>query len=293
MKSKAWLAYALVTTVFWGVWGAFSELPTHHGFPDTLVYVVWSLTMLVPLAYALRVVGWRVPFDARSLFLGSMIGFTGAGGQMILFHAVHIGPTYLIFPVIALSPVVTIGLSAIFLRERASRVGWAGIVLALLALPLFDYDPGGSLGGHGLAWFLLALVIMLAWGVQAYYIKLANRSMQAEHIYFYMTVTGLMLAPVALWMTDFSQPVNYGLDGPWLAAATQVLNAIGVLTLVHAFRHGKALVVSPLVNAVSPLFTALISMAWQGVVPPPLKLVALSLAFLSALLLAVEPEEPR
>jgi uncharacterized membrane protein len=291
MKKKAWLIYALVTTVFWGVWGAFSELPTRHGFPDTLVYVVWSLTMLPPLVYALRVVKWRVPLDARSMFLGSMIGFTGAGGQMLLFHAVHIGPTYLIFPVIALSPVVTIGLSALILRERASRVGWAGIALALLALPLFDYDPGGSFGGHGIAWFVCALVIMVAWGVQAYYIKLANRTMQAEHIYFYMTVTGLLLAPVAIWMTDFSQPINYGLNGPWLAAATQILNAVGVLTLVHAFRNGKALVVSPLVNAVAPLFTALISMAWQGVVPPPLKMVALALAFLSALLLAIEPEE--
>ena len=30
---------------------------------------------------------------------------------------------------------------------------------------------------------------------------------------------------------------------PWLAAAIQVLNAVGALTLVYAFRHGKAIVV--------------------------------------------------
>ena len=105
---KPWLIYALITTGFWGVWGAFAEFPTRHGFPETLVYVVWALTMIPPALYAMRRVGWRVQRDSKSILLGSLIGLTGAGGQMLLFHAVHTGPTYLIFPIIALSPVVTI-----------------------------------------------------------------------------------------------------------------------------------------------------------------------------------------
>ena len=67
----------------------------------------------------------------------------------------------------------------------------------------------------------------MAWGVQAYFIKLANASMDAASIFFYMTVSGLLLVPVALAMTDFSQPINYAIDGPGLAAAIQVLNSIG------------------------------------------------------------------
>ena len=43
--------------------------------------------------------------------------------------------------------------------------------------------------------------------------KLANRSMSAESIFFYMMLTGLMLAPVAWAMTDFSGPINWGADG--------------------------------------------------------------------------------
>ena len=291
MKGKPWLLHALVTVAFWGVWGAFAGLPTEHGFPDTLVYVVWSLTMLPPMFVALWLAGWRLQLDRRSIYLGCMIGFTGAGGQMLLFHAVHTGPTYLIFPVIALSPVITIGLSVLMLGERVSRVVAAGIVVALVALPLFDYEPGGHLGGHGLEWFIEALVIMLAWGLQAFYIKLANRTMSAESIFFYMTVTGLLLAPVALLMTDFHQPINYGWQGPGLAAITQILNAVGVFTLVYAFRYGKAIVVSPLVNAGAPLVTSVISLAWLGIMPLPLKTVALVLALVSAALLAIEPEE--
>src|SRR5256885_9776784 len=34
MKStKLWLFYAIITTVFWGIWGAFIEIPEKAGFP--------------------------------------------------------------------------------------------------------------------------------------------------------------------------------------------------------------------------------------------------------------------
>jgi uncharacterized membrane protein len=285
--------YALVTTGFWGVWGAFAEFPIQHGFPETLVYVVWALTMIPPALIALWRVGWTISRDARSVFLGSLIGLTGAGGQMLLFHAVHTGPTYLIFPIIALSPVITIALSLIFLKERVSRVGAIGVVLALIALPLFNYTPGGESapGAQGVAWFFYALIILLAWGVQAYFMKLANGTMNAENIFFYMTLTGLLLIPVALWMTDFSVPINEGWDGPGLAAITQILNAVGALTLVYAFRYGRALVVAPLANAGAPLITAIVSMVVLGVMPNSITIVGIVMAFIAAALLAIEPEE--
>lgn len=294
MTHKPWLIYALVTTGFWGVWGAFAEFPTRHGFPDTLVYVVWALTMIPPAIYALRRVGWKVATDARSVFLGSLIGLTGAGGQMLLFHAVHTGPTYLIFPIIALSPVITISLSVVFLKERVSKVGALGVLLALIALPLFNYTPGGEAAassGMGVAWFFYALIILLAWGVQAYFMKLANGTMDAENIFLYMTITGLLLIPMALWMTDFSVPINYGWNGPGLAAITQILNAVGALTLVYAFRYGRALVVAPLANAGAPLITAIVSMMVLGAMPNGVTIAGIVLAFIAAALLAVEPEE--
>lgn len=292
MSRRAGLVFALVTTAFWGVWGAFAGRPADNGFPETLIYVVWAFTMIPPCVFALGRVGWRWEHDRRSVLLGCLIGFTGSGGQMLLFHAVHTGPTYLIFPLVALSPLVTIALSVGWLHERVTKVGALGIVLAMLALPLFDYVPGEGFGGHGVAWFLYALIVLVAWGVQAFFIKLANRSMSAESIFLYMTLTGLALIPLALYMTDFSRPINFGASGPGLAAITQILNAVGALTLVYAFRYGKAIVVSPLTNAGAPLITSLISLALLGLVPQTLKLVGVGLAFAAAALLAIEPEEP-
>lgn len=286
-----WLTYALITTGLWGLWGAFTGLPSEHGFPDTLIYVVWALTMIPPAVVVLARAGWRIQHDRRSIVLGLAVGLLGAGGQMLLFRAVQSGPAYLIFPIVSLSPAITIALSFGLLGERTGKLGVAGIALALCALPLFDLELGQ--GGEGLGlWFLLALVVMAAWGLQAYFIKLANVGTSAESIFFYMMLGGLACVPAALWLTDFSQPINWGWQGPGLAAVIQVLNAVGALTLVYAFRYGKALVVSPLVNAGAPLLTAVLSMALSGAMPTGTKLLGVALALLAALLLALQPETP-
>jgi drug/metabolite transporter (DMT)-like permease len=175
------------------------------------------------------------------------------------------------------------------LRERTGRLGAIGIVLALLALPTFDFAPGSG-GGASAAWLIPAMIVMLCWGVQAYFMKVANHVMPGESIFVYMMLSGLALIPVAWAMTDFTRPINWGLDGPWLAALIQVLNAIGALTLVFAFRYGKAIIVAPLANAGAPLATALLSLVVLGVVPGPLKSVGIALALAASLLLAIEPD---
>jgi drug/metabolite transporter (DMT)-like permease len=289
VTATSWLRYALVTTLLWGVWGAFTALPSEHGFPDTLTYVVWALTMIPPAVWALRRADTGLQRDVRSVALGLAIGLLGAGGQMLLFRAVTVGPTYLIFPIVSLSPIVTILMSLVLLGERTGKLGLAGITLAVISLPLFDYSPGADTHHFG-SWFILALAVMLAWGLQAYFIKLANATMSAESIFVYMMLTGLMFIPVALLLTDFSKPINLGLSGPWLAAAVQILNAIGALLLVYAFRYGKAIVVSPLVNAGAPLLTALIALAIAGSLPGPYKLAGVALALAGALLLSLQPE---
>jgi drug/metabolite transporter (DMT)-like permease len=286
---RRWLLFALLTVALWGVWGAFASLSAQRGFPETLVYCVWAVTMIAPAVIVMRRERWKLDRDPKSIFHGLLIGLTGAGGQMILFCAVSKGPAYLIFPIISLSPLVTILMSFVLLKERTTRLGALGVALALIALPLFDFSPQGFSFAQGSTWFPLALVIMLCWGVQAYFMKLANARMSAESIFFYMMVSGLLVAPVALAMTDFSKPINWGWDGPWLAAGIQMLNAVGALALVYAFRHGKAIVVAPLTNAGGPLVTAVISLLIAGVVPGELKMIGLALAVMASALLALSP----
>ncbi len=285
---RRWLWFALATVVLWGVWGAFAGISAQHRFPETLTYCVWAVTMIFPAIFVMQRERWKLDVKPRAIFYGLAIGLLGAGGQMVLFYAVATGPAYLIFPVISLSPLVTIAMSFAFLRERTNWLGTLGVLLALIALPMFDFDPHGAAAGHGVGWFILALIVMACWGVQAFFMKTANHVMSAESIFFYMMVSGLALVPVAVLMTGPLDKVNWGWDGPWLAAAIQVLNAIGALLLVYAFRHGKAIVVAPLSNAGGPLVTAGISLAIAGVLPGPLKLAGLALALVASILLALD-----
>ncbi|MBN2008788.1 DMT family transporter [candidate division KSB1 bacterium] len=290
MKSKIWLLFALITTSFWGLWGAIIEITEKAGFPATLGYSVWALTMIPPTLVALKIVNWKLEYDSRSILYGVIIGFLGAGGQLILFQALRMGPAYLVFPFISLSPVVTILLSYLFLKERASKLGWIGIVLALMAIPLLSYQEPGHSVTRGYLWIILALLVFLAWGIQAYFMRFANQTMKAESIFFYMMITGILLIPVALLMTDFSQTINWGFKGPYLAALIQILNSIGALCLVYAFRYGKAIIVSPLTNAIAPVITVIISLAIYAVIPHKLIIIGMALALIATFLMALEDE---
>ncbi|HFE64130.1 MAG TPA: DMT family transporter [Caldithrix sp.] len=290
MRSKLWLIFAVITTSFWGVWGALIEVPEKAGFPATLGYSVWALTMIPPALVALKIINWKLEYDWRSIGLGAVIGFLGAGGQLILFQALRMGPAYLVFPFISLSPLVTILLSYWILKERASKRGWIGIILALIAIPLLSYQPPGNSAASGYLWIILSLLVFLAWGIQAFVMKFANETMKAESIFFYMMLTGLLLVPAALLMTDFSQTINWGFKGPYLAAMIQILNAVGALCLVYAFRYGKAIIVSPLTNAGAPVITIIISLIIYMVIPHPVTLAGMVLAVVAAYLMAIEPE---
>jgi uncharacterized membrane protein len=279
METSLWFFYAVVTMLFWGVWGAFIERPEKNGFPATLGYAVWALTMVPCAVVALAIIGWVPEHDLRSVLLGSVAGLLGAAGQLILFDALRRGPAYLVFPVISLSPVVSVLLSVVLLSETASLWAWTGIVLALLAMPLLSYQPPNhSSPVRGRLWFVLALIVFLAWGIQAYVLRFANATMQSESIFFYMMLTGLLLVPIAVWMTDFTKPINWGLSGPWLAAPIQLLNSIGALTMVYAFRHGKVIIVSPMINALAPVITIVLSLLLYRVIPHRIVVVGMTLA---------------
>lgn len=289
MGKKTWLTYAYITMISWGIWGAFTNLPTKYGIPETIIYAIWALTMIVPAIIVLQRNNWKLEVNKSALKYGALIGFLGAGGQMILFHAVKVGPPYLIFPIISLSPVITIGLSYFLLKERTGILGGIGIILALIALPMFELSGDTDFSDPLSSWFFLAILVLLAWGLQAYFMKKANETMDAESIFFYMTVAGIILIPVALYMTDFDT-VTWSIKGVALAGGIQLLNAIGALCLVFAFRYGKAIVVSPLTNAGAPLMTAIISMIFLGVLPPTLKLIGIGLAVIAAIMISLEPE---
>jgi uncharacterized membrane protein len=287
MKTKPWQFYAIITTVTWGLWGAVMEFPAKWGFPETLGYVVWSLTMIPCALIALYNIDWKLEYDRRSILLGSIIGLFGAGGQLILFKALREGPAYIIFPLISLYPILTVALSVWILKETSKPKTRLGIVLALLAIGLLSYQPPSESQSSGHLWILLSTMVFVLWGLQAFVMKFSNDTMKAESIFFYMMFTAVLLAPVAWLMTDFSQPVEWGLKGPWLSALIQSLNAVGAIFLVYALRYGKAIIVVPM-TSLAPVITVLLSLILYQVIPHWVVAAGLVTASFSIYLLSLE-----
>ena len=285
MKTRLWLLYAILTTLFFGVWGALIEIPEKNGFPASLGYVVWALTMIPCALVALSLIGWKLEGGRKRILLGLAVGLTGAGGQLLLFQALRLGPAYLVFPLISLYPVLTVGLAFAFLRERARVKTWLGVLLAFPAIALLSYQPPVQVAVRSQWWIVLAVAVFVLWGVQAFIMKIGTGLMESESLFFYMMVGALALIPVAIQMTDFSQAVNWGWNGPYLAAAIQVLNAIGALMLVYALRGGKAIIVVPL-TALAPVLTVVLSLLLYRLVPHPAVVVGMVLASVAILFMA-------
>ncbi len=193
-KNNGWIVYAALLVLFWGVWGAFSSAPTTlYDYPNEMVYVVWAVTMIIPTVFVLR--GQR--FDRRGVAAGYglAVGLTGAGGQLLLFQALALGPAYLIFPIVSISPAITVLMAVGLLRERLTRVAVLGLVAVLASLVLFSITGSSGSSGHG-PWLLMAIGVCIAWGVQAFFMrKAATAGVNDATTFSWMTISGLILVP--------------------------------------------------------------------------------------------------
>ncbi|WP_086839301.1 DMT family transporter [Amycolatopsis kentuckyensis] len=289
VSTRAWIPYAGLLVLFWGVWGAFSSLPTKlYAYPDPMVYVVWALTMLVPAWFSLR--GRKFDRGRVAAGYGLLIGLTGAGGQLVLFKALTIGPAYVIFPIVALSPAITVLLAFGALRERLGGWSWAGVVLALVAVVLFSVSTGDG-GGGGWLYLVLAVLVCVAWGVQAFFMrKAALAGVDDASTFGWMTVSGLLLIPVAVLLMG-GLPLGFPWQAPALTAGTQLLNAVGALFLVMAMSRGKASIVAPVTNALAPVLTVVLSLLFFGATPSGFQLAGIVLALIGSTLMVYHAEK--
>jgi drug/metabolite transporter (DMT)-like permease len=286
--TRGWIFYATLLVLFWGVWGAFSALPaTKYGYPDEMIYAIWALTMIIPAVVILR--GQRWDRRPAATIYGLLIGLTGAGGQLALFQALTMGPAYLIFPIISISPAITVVMAMVLLRERIPVLAVVGLVMALAAIVLFTITGGDSEGSSG-PWLLLAIVICVAWGVQAYFMrKTATIGVNEATTFGWMTISGLLLIPVALFSLG-GIPTDFPWQAPALAAGTQVLNAVGALFLVMALARGKASIVAPTTNALAPALTVIISLIAYQTLPTPYGAIGIVLALVGSTLMVYADE---
>ncbi|UNB52360.1 DMT family transporter [Mycolicibacterium sp. YH-1] len=287
--TRSWIFYAALLILFWGVWGAFSALPaTKYGYPDEMIYCIWALTMIIPAAFALR--GQRFDRRPQAAVYGLLIGLTGAGGQLLLFQALTMGPAYLIFPIVSISPAITVVMAMVLLRERVSPLAVVGLAAALTAIVLFSITSSDSDGSSG-PWLPLAILICVAWGVQAYFMrKTATIGVNEATTFGWMAISALALIPVAV-LSMGGIPGGFPWQAPVLTAGTQLLNAVGALFLVMALSRGKATIVAPTTNALAPALTIVVSLIAYQTLPTPYGAVGIILALVGSTLMVYSDEK--
>jgi drug/metabolite transporter (DMT)-like permease len=200
------------------------------------------------------------------------------------------GPAYLIFPIVSISPAITVLMAMVLLRERITALAAVGLVAALAAILLFSITGGDSDVSSG-PWLPLAVLICVAWGVQAYFMrKTATIGVNEATTFGWMAITAIALIPVAV-ISMGGIPTGFPWQAPVLTAATQVLNAVGALFLVMALSRGKATIVAPTTNALAPALTIVVSLIAYQTLPTPYGAVGIVLALLGSTLMVYSDEK--
>ena len=209
----------------------------------------------------------------------------------MLFKALTLGPAYLIFPIVSISPAITVLMALVFLRERLSRLAVVGLIAALAAIVLFSVT-GDTSGRDRGPWLLLALVVCVAWGVQAFFMrKAATQGVNDATTFGWMAISG-PAARSARDRADGRHPHGRTVAGARARRrGTQLLNAVGALFLVMALSRGKASVVSPVTNALAPVLTIIVSLVFYQTLPTPFGAIGIVLALGGSTLMVYADEK--
>jgi transporter family protein len=129
----AWLPFALLTLLGWGLWGVVQKPLTDRIDVWSIAFLQSGTTLTLGLLFALvrrqsldpRREGFKFAASAGMMSYLATLGF---------LVAVDRGSASVVVPLTAMYPVVTIVLGVAILKERLTRAHQIGVVLALAAI---------------------------------------------------------------------------------------------------------------------------------------------------------------
>lgn len=289
----AWLTWTFVALLSWGIWAVLSKFmgTTLSAEQCQALSTLGFLPIVLPLAWSGR---RRVrTASPKGLLLALAGGVVSCLGNIPYYAALGRGEKFAtVLSLVALAPLVTVLLAVLLLRERLSGQQLFGLVLAAVAIWLFNVSQTAGLLSPII---LVALVPIALWGLSGFLQKVATNHVPVE-------------AAALVYLGAFlPMGVYYGLSHPWpadLTAQTWVVVialgfflAFGNFAVLAAYaRHGKASVIAPLVNLfpVVSIGIALLlgekvgAREWAGILCALLAVLALSWETTS-----VEPVSPQ
>lgn len=288
-EPRTWLAIAgvllLWASAFAGIRAGLrlnpAGLPCLGGYgPGELALLRFGTASLVLALYALAT-RMRLPDRADLPQLG-LAGFLGISVYHVALNfgevTVNAGAASLL---ISAGPVFTALLSTLFLRERLTRVGWTGILVAFAGVALIALS-----GGKGLRFTPGALLILLAAGVAAIYSTLSKPFLRRyAPIAFTCYSIWAGTLPLLLFLPGLLR--QFPAAAPPATFAVIYLGifpgAIAYVLWNHALARMPASLLSSFLY-LSPVLASLIAWLWLGELPALLTLVGGAIAIVGVIL---------
>lgn len=131
-----WLTPALVTIIFWGLWGFIPKLATNYTDPKSAL--VWQVVgSIIAGLVILLLAHFKVNTHPKGILFGTLAGLAGMFGALAFLVAMSKGKAAVVVTITALYPLVTIFLSFLLLKETLTPKQGVGIILALMAMLFF------------------------------------------------------------------------------------------------------------------------------------------------------------
>jgi bacterial/archaeal transporter family protein len=142
----AWLWFAAIALIFWGITGVTQKLATNRisselsftWFAYAMIAISATLALLVPIHWHLRpLILWAAVGGGTLNGLGALTSFTALESG---------GKASVVISLISLYPLVTVAIAVTFLHERLTVAQTLGVGLAIVAAILLSLEPEAPAG---------------------------------------------------------------------------------------------------------------------------------------------------
>ena len=140
-RPPAWLLYSLLTILLWGIWSTLTKVIADDisAYMNQVLFAIGILPVIAVVLRSPRLAGGQN--RRRGMLYAFITGILGGTGNILFFEALKVGgKASVVVPTTSLSPLVTVVLGYIALRERTNTLQKLGVALALLAIYLLSLE---------------------------------------------------------------------------------------------------------------------------------------------------------
>ncbi len=128
---QSWQFWAFLAAVFAALTAVFAKIGIENVGSDMATLIRTAIILLLSLAIVISFGQWQAlnTIPSRTWIFLLLSGLATGASWLCYFRALKLGPASQVAPIDKLSVVMVAVFAALFLGERLSTLGWAGVVL--------------------------------------------------------------------------------------------------------------------------------------------------------------------